>query len=117
VEETRRFWRAVGQPVAPALWAAELANVIWMAIRTGVLAADEGQRRLSLATRLRIRSICIRTLWQGALARAAATDVSVYDTLFVELAVRRRLPLVTFDARILKAFPDVAHRPAAWRGN
>jgi len=117
VEETRRFWRAVGQPVAPALWAAELANVIWMAIRTGVLAADEGQRRLSLATRLRIRSISIRTLWQGALARAAATDVSVYDTLFVELAVRRRLPLVTFDARILKAFPDVAHRPAAWRGN
>jgi len=117
VEETRRYWRAVGQPVAPALWAAELANVIWMAIRTGVLAADEGQRRLSLATRLRIRSISIRTLWQGALARAAATDVSVYDTLFVELAVRRRLPLVTFDARILKAFPDVAHRPAAWRGN
>jgi predicted nucleic acid-binding protein len=100
--------------VAPALWAAEIANVIWMAVRTGVLAADEGHRRLDLAARLRIRSVSIRTLWQPALARAVATGVAVYDTLFVELAVRRRLPLVTFDAKILKAFPDVACRPAAF---
>lgn len=112
--EARQFWRAVGQPVAPALWAAEIANVIWMAVRTGVLAADEGHRRLDLAARLRIRSVSIRTLWQPALARAVATGVAVYDTLFVELAVRRRLPLVTFDAKILKAFPDVACRPAAF---
>ena len=33
VDETRQFWRAVSQPLAPAIWAAELANVIWMAIR------------------------------------------------------------------------------------
>lgn len=112
--EARQFWRAVGQPVAPALWAAEIANVILMAVRTGVLAADEGHRRLDLAARLRIRSVSIRTLWQPALARAVATGVAVYDTLFVELAVRRRLPLVTFDAKILKAFPDVGCRPAAF---
>lgn len=116
-DEARQFWRAVGQPLAPALWAAELANVIWMAIRTGVLAADEGHRRLDLAARLRIRSVPIRTLWQAALARAATTDIAVYDTLFVELAIRRRLPLVTFDAKILKAFPNVARRPAALVSN
>jgi hypothetical protein len=34
-----------------------------------------------------------------------------YDTLFVELAVRERKPLVAFDARLLAAFPDVAARP------
>lgn len=117
VDEAREFWQAVGQPVAPALWAAELANVMWMAIRSGVLTADEGHRRLDLAARLRIRSVPIRTLWQAALARAAASDVAVYDTLFVELAVRRRLPLVTFDAKILKRFPDVARRPAALLSN
>jgi predicted nucleic acid-binding protein len=110
-EETQRFWRSVAQPLAPTLWAAELANAVWMAVRTGVLARDEGHRRLDLAARLRIRSVSPRTLWQGALARAIATDVAVYDTLFVELAVRRRLPLVTFDGRVLKAFPDIACRP------
>jgi predicted nucleic acid-binding protein len=111
-EETRRFWRTVVQPVAPTLWAAELANTIWMAVRTGLLAREEGHRRLDFAARLRIRSVSPRGLWQGALARAIATDLAVYDTLFVELAVRRRLPLVTFDARILKVFPEVARRPA-----
>jgi hypothetical protein len=34
-------------------------------------------------------------------------------SLFVELAVRERLPLVTFDGAVLKAFPDVAVRPGA----
>lgn len=116
-DEARQFWRTVSQPLAPALWAAELANVIWMAIRTGVLAADEGHRRLDLAARLRIRSVSIRTLWQPALARAIAADVTVYDTLFVELAARRRLPLVTFDAKVLKAFPEVACRPAVFVSN
>jgi predicted nucleic acid-binding protein len=113
VDEARRFWRAVGRPQAPALWAAELANVLWMAVRTGVLSADEGQRRLHLAARLHIRSVSIRTLWHQALARAIATGVAVYDTLFVELAARRRLPLVTFDAKLLQAFPTLACRPGA----
>jgi len=31
----------------------------------------------------------------------------------VELAVRERLPLVTFDAALLRAFPDIAVRPGA----
>jgi predicted nucleic acid-binding protein len=113
-EETRRFWRAVVLPMAPTLWAADLANTVWMAVRNGVLAREEGHRRLDFAARLRIRSVSPRVLWQGALARSIAADVAVYDTLFVELAARRRLPLVTFDARILKAFPDIALRPDAF---
>lgn len=39
------------------------------------------------------------------------TEVAVYNTLFVELAARRRLPLVTFDDRVLRVFPDLACRP------
>jgi predicted nucleic acid-binding protein len=37
--------------------------------------------------------------------------VAVYDTLFVELASRERLPLATFDGRVLSAFPEIAKRP------
>jgi predicted nucleic acid-binding protein len=39
------------------------------------------------------------------------TGVSVYDTLFVELAERERAPLVTFDRRLLAACPTIARRP------
>jgi predicted nucleic acid-binding protein len=112
-DESRRFWRAVAQPAAPASWAAEIANVVWMSVRTGVLTAEDGHRRLDFAARLGIRSVALRTLWQGALARAISSDLAVYDTLFVELAVRRRLPLATFDGALLESFPEVARRPLA----
>ena len=111
VLEARRFWRAVGEPLAPALWEAELANVVWMAVRSGILSADEGSNRLDLAARVGIHSVPSKTLWQGAFLRSVESGVAVYDTLFVELAGRERLPLATFDSRMLSAFPDIAKRP------
>ena len=47
--EARRLLASLSSPMAPALWEAEIANVLWMAIRTGVLPADEGPSRLNLA--------------------------------------------------------------------
>ncbi|GBD31514.1 MAG: hypothetical protein KatS3mg081_1225 [Gemmatimonadales bacterium] len=113
VRETRRFWQTVREVQAPAIWAAELANVVWMAVRNGVLSSEEGHRRLHFAARLHVRSVSIRTLWHRALARSIDKNLPVCDTLFVELAARERLPLATFDTRLIEAFPDVARRPRA----
>ncbi|HUI42469.1 MAG TPA: type II toxin-antitoxin system VapC family toxin [Terriglobia bacterium] len=113
VDETRRFWREVGETTAPAIWEAELANVVWMATRSGVLPGQEGPKRLDLAARLGIRSVPSRTLWHGALTRALQSGLAVYDALFVELARRERLPLATFDKKILHAFPAIATPPRA----
>ena len=110
-DEARQFWHAVGEPIAPAVWEAELANVVWMAIRTGVVPADQGPRRLDLAARLGIHSVPSRTLWHGALCRSVESGFAVYDVLFVELASRERLPLATFDTKVLAAFPAIAKRP------
>jgi predicted nucleic acid-binding protein len=111
VEEASRFWHALDGALAPAVWEAELANVIWMAVRSQVLLAEDGRKRLSLAAKLGIQSVPSKTLWHGALERAVQSGVAVYDTLFVELASRENLPLATFDAKVLAAFPDVAVRP------
>ena len=111
VDEASRFWHAVDSTIAPTVWEAELANVVWMAIRAEVIPPEEGRKRLSLATKLGIESVPSKTLWHGALERAVHSGVAVYDTLFVELAVRENLPLATFDAKVLAAFPDVAVRP------
>jgi predicted nucleic acid-binding protein len=113
VDEARQFWQTVGETVAPAVWEAELANVLWMAIRKGVVPAEEGAQRLDLAVRLGVRSVPSRALWHGALALAMESGLAVYDTLFVELARRERLPLATFDRAILTAFPAIAKRPRA----
>ena len=110
--EVRKFWSAVAEKTAPVQWEAEVANVVWMAVRSGVLSSAEGSTRLTLAAGLNIESVPNRLLWQGALSRSVASGVAVYDTLFVELAARERLPLATFDKAVLQAFPEIARRPA-----
>ena len=111
VDESRAALEALSNPVAPVHWEAELANVVWMAIRAGVLSAEEGPARLGLARRLGIESVATGTLCQGALLRAVTSGVPVYDTLFVELAARLGCPLLTFDRAVLRAFPAIAKRP------
>src|ERR1700730_7689425 len=117
VEEVRQFWRTVEQACAPTHWEAELANAVWMAVRTGVLPTEEGHQKLDLAARLGIESVSNRPLWQPALTRALNSGAAVYDTLFVELAVQRGLPLVTFDRNVLKTFPKIAYRPGSVPSN
>jgi predicted nucleic acid-binding protein len=111
VGEARACFDTVSNPIAPAHWEAELTNVVWMAVRSGVLPPEEGPVRLSLARRLGIESVTTATLCQGALLRSVASGVAVYDTLFVELAARAGCPLLTFDKSVIKAFPDIAIRP------
>jgi len=109
--ECRRFWTGVREVMAPASWEAEIANVLWMAVRTGVIDVREALVRLDHARSLGIRSIAVSSLWHGALVRACASGLAAYDALFVELAVREGLFLATFDSSILEAFPELAKRP------
>jgi predicted nucleic acid-binding protein len=111
IDEIRQFWHDAGEILAPVHWEAELANAIWMAVRTGALPREEGYQKLDMASRLGIQPVPIRPLWQSALTRALDSGVAVYDTLFVELAAQRELKLATFDAELLKKFPAIAQRP------
>ena len=117
VEEVRLFWRTIEEACAPSHWEAELANAVWMAARMGVLPTEEGHQKLDLAARLAIESVPNRSLWQPALTRALSSGAAVYDTLFVELAVQRNLPLATFDKNILNKFPEIAKRPSSLSSN
>jgi predicted nucleic acid-binding protein len=67
--------------------------------------------KLDYAAALGIESIPVKSLWKGALARSVEKTVAVYDTLFIELADRERVPVATFDGPVLKAFPTTARRP------
>jgi len=111
VTEARIFWNQADELLAPAVWEAEIANVIWMASRARVITAQDASAKLALAGRLGILSISNRTLWHGALARSISSGVAVYDSLFVELAEREDVAMATFDDKVLKAYPEIARRP------
>lgn len=112
-EEVASFWAAGHETEAPASWEAEVTNVLWLAVRAGVVERDAAVERLALAGRLGIRSVPVRRLWRGGLVRACIAGHPAYDTLFVELAVDREAPLVTFDKQLLSRFPTVACRPSS----
>jgi predicted nucleic acid-binding protein len=111
LSEAREFWNQADELLAPAVWEAEIANVIWMATRAKVITARDATAKLALAGRLGILSINNRTLWHGALTRSLNSGVAVYDTLFVELADREGVAMATFDDKVLKAYPKIAKRP------
>jgi predicted nucleic acid-binding protein len=111
VAEARAFWNRAEELIAPSIWEAEIANVIWMAARSKVITKDDAIAKLALAGRLGIHSISNRALWHGALVRALTSTVAVYDTLYVELADREAVPMVTFDQKVLKTYPAIAKRP------
>jgi len=112
-EECRDFWKRIRGVTAPGLWQAEIVNVLWMAVRTKVISSDESLKKLRFAAGLGIQAVPVRQLWRGALMRSIDSGVSAYDTLFVELAIRRKLRLATFDAQLLRFFPEIATRPGA----
>ena len=113
VEEVEGFWRLVAQPCAPAIWEAELVNVLALSARHGVATPERSRAALDDAAALGIRSVGIRSLWHTAFEIATATRTSGYDALFIALALRERCALVTFDQQLLAAFPAVAKRPGA----
>ena len=80
---------------APALWPLEVANALLVLVRRKKLSADERQRSLIALQNLSVEidhemsSLAFTTLS----ALAAEHRLSVYDAAYLELALRKRLPL------------------------
>ena len=102
---TRRMDRRAEreQPVVPALWEVEFANVIAVLTRRGALTRQPAAAILSRAERLQLE------VDRGAVAPRALFElterhgISAYDASYLELAARRGLPLATRDANLVRA--------------
>ncbi|MCC6664529.1 MAG: type II toxin-antitoxin system VapC family toxin [Polyangiaceae bacterium] len=109
--EAARLLASASELLSPAHWKAELANVIWKSV---VFAGNPPERLneiFRVAESLPITSVEVSELWRGAVARAITSRQSVYDTLFVELALREGLPLASYDAPLRRKFPRVVALP------
>ena len=91
--------------VVPQLWPLELGNVLLQALRRGRLTASDIAGRLDLLTELPIE-IDDETATRGlreVLALGRSENLTIYDASYLELAMRRRLPLATKDAALAQA--------------
>ena len=96
---------AVSDVWVPALWRLEIGNLLLMAQRRKRI---DGAKRAALvaaaaALRLRLDREDVPMVQLDALA--AAHGLTAYDAAYLELALRRALPLATLDAAMLAALP------------
>ena len=110
----RRYVESEVEFIVPDVFWVEVGNVLWK---------GAGQRRWrqneaeAIATDMRARdfaSVSSAVLLPEALRIAFAYDRSVYDCLYVALAVQSRTNLITADERLANAL--ASHLPVKWLG-
>ncbi|MBP8262048.1 MAG: type II toxin-antitoxin system VapC family toxin [Verrucomicrobia bacterium] len=97
---------AAGTPlVAPILWPFEVANSLLVLLRRKKILAPERERALEALARLplAVDDEGPRLAWGKISELATEHGLSVYDAAYLELAVRRKLPLASRDEALCKA--------------
>ncbi len=106
-EAARRLLALPHEYLAPDLLFAETGNTIWKKIRRGELKLEEGKRLVSDIGRIAVETVSCRALAEDVHALANATGRTVYDALYVALAVRLNTRLITADDPLEAALSNV----------
>ena len=89
----------------PGLWKLEVANILEMGVRRG--RHDEAFRDTTLADLallpVRVDGETDRQAWGPTLELSQRHRVTLYDAAYLELALRRRLPLASLDGELCAA--------------
>ncbi|WP_422132891.1 type II toxin-antitoxin system VapC family toxin [Endozoicomonas sp. ALD040] len=90
---------------------AELTNVLWQWITQKSISVQTGLDVLQDASTLFSRVHPTEHYWREALILACEDKHPAYDTLFIAVAKGQSIPLVTYDKKLLKTYPDIAISP------
>jgi predicted nucleic acid-binding protein len=96
---------------APVLWASELRSILGKYVRKGLLTRGGAEAALQLARRVIPEKQTLEPSDRDVLALAHKSGCSTYDCEYVDCAIALGVPLVTFDAQVLAAFPGTATSP------
>ena len=100
--------------IVPDLFWVELANVIWKAVRLGRFSKASAETALASLVERDFPTVPTLTLLESAFQIATAFDRTVYDSLYVALAVHSKAQLITADERLANSL--AAHFPVKWLG-
>lgn len=91
--------------IVPSLWSLEIGNVLLIAERKKRITLEQRQKALHILTELPIvvDAMTANHAWLETMELAERHDLTLYDASYLELALRRSLPLATFDKSLKKA--------------
>ena len=100
--------------IVPAVWHLEVGNIVLAAERRKILDASQRTEILRHLASLPIVTDAETAprAWTHILALARDYALSLHDAAYLELALRRQLPLATFDASLLRAAEAAGARAA-----
>jgi predicted nucleic acid-binding protein len=98
--------RRAHRTVAPNLLLTELANALWRYVRTGVVDLEEAIEAVA-AVAADATLTADPLLLVAAQRLSADRDHAVYDCLYVALAIREGLPLITADEKLVRKLSDL----------
>ncbi len=96
--------------IVPALWNAEVANALFQAERRNAVAANRIGAALAAVMALEPSVDTQPVDVARNLECARAHGLSAYDSLYFELALRRKAGLATYDAEMMAAAPRAGIR-------
>jgi predicted nucleic acid-binding protein len=99
----------------PDLFWPELGNILWKAVRVGRMSPEAVEETLRSLSELNIPTSPSRPLLPDALLIAVKFQRTVYDAIYVALAVVSGRSLVTADAELANSL--AAHFPVRWLGS
>lgn len=101
--------------VAPALWRSEFRNVTAKFIKQG-LQFETALEIIELAEQF-MEGNDVAVSSREIMLLADQSGCTTYDCEYVAAALKRTLPLITFDKQVLKKFPGVAYSIEEFLGN
>lgn len=101
--ESRRLLSPRHTLLAPDLIWSEAGNIAWKRVRRGEMKADEAAEFIADLIRLPLGVVPTQGLLAPALELAIATDRTVYDCMYLAMAIDRKCRLVTADERFVNA--------------
>jgi predicted nucleic acid-binding protein len=99
-DAARRLLAASHDFLSPDLLFPEVGNAIWKKVRRGELTAEEGRRLAADISRVAVETVSTRALMTDAHALAVTTGLTVYDAMYLALAIRLETELITADAKL-----------------
>jgi predicted nucleic acid-binding protein len=98
-EAARRWLGASHDYVAPDLLFAEAGNAVWKKVRRNELSPAQGQQLVADLSRVAVEAVAMGSLLSDALALALGAEITVYDAMYLALAVRLESEVLTGDDR------------------
>ena len=89
--------------LAPELIWSEIGSIAWKRVRRGEMTADEAAQFIADLIRLPLDTTPTQPLLAPAFELAIATDRTVYDCMYLALAIDRKCRFVTADERFVNA--------------